>query len=200
MDKQISSLLQKVSLRPDWAEKLQAKLENDKKKFVQSVSAFVQESGEKIKVITTKLQRLLNGYLEQDIEREIYRQEKAKLLSEKKSLEEKIVRFEQKQNDWLEPMRNWINYAQNIEKIARDSNLLEKKVAAKEIFGSNLLLSAKQTRLAESKTLANPGENAWAALRAAREMIGQRPSNLICEPMVGIEPTTYSLPWSCSTS
>jgi hypothetical protein len=35
-----------------------------------------------------KLQRLLDGYLDQDIEQEIYRTEKAKLLSEKKSLEE----------------------------------------------------------------------------------------------------------------
>ena len=104
LDKQISSLLQKVSLYPDWAEKLQARLEKDKEKSAQSVSAFVQETGEKIKTIKAKLQRLLDGYLEQDIEREIYRQEKAKLLSEKKSLEEQRTRFEQKQNDWVEPM------------------------------------------------------------------------------------------------
>jgi len=44
----------------------------------------------------------LDGYLEQDFEREIYRQEKAKMILEKKSLEEKIIRIEQKQNDWLE--------------------------------------------------------------------------------------------------
>jgi hypothetical protein len=37
----------------------------------------------------------------QDIEREIYREQK--LLMEKKLLEEKMARIEQKQNDWLEP-------------------------------------------------------------------------------------------------
>jgi len=142
LDKQISSLLQKVSLRSDWAEKLKVMLGKDKTKSAQSVSAFVQEAGGKIKVINIKLQRLLDGYLEQDIEREIYRTEKAKLLSEKKSLEEQMTKLEQKQNDWLEPMEKWINYAQNMEKIARDSNLLEKKVAAKEIFGSNLFWRA----------------------------------------------------------
>src|SRR3989344_6189505 len=42
LDAQISSLLQKVSLRPDWAEKLNARLEKDKSKSAQSVSAFVQ--------------------------------------------------------------------------------------------------------------------------------------------------------------
>jgi hypothetical protein len=99
LDKQISSLFQKVSLRSDWAEKLLEMLENDKIKSAQSVSAFVQEAGKKIKTINIKLQRLLDGYLEQDIEREIYRTEKAKLLSEKKSLEEQIIKLEQKQND-----------------------------------------------------------------------------------------------------
>lgn len=43
-----------------------------------------------------KLERLLEGYLEQDIEKEVYRSKKAKLLSEKKSLEEEIFIFQKK--------------------------------------------------------------------------------------------------------
>ena len=109
--------------------------------------------------------------LEQDIEREIYRQEKAKLLSEKKSLEEQVVRLEQKHNDWLEPMEKWINYAQNMEKIARDSNLLEKKVAAKEIFGSNFFLA--------SRALRGEPQNQWAALCAAHEMASKKSECLV---------------------
>ena len=182
LDAQISSLLQKVSLRSDWAEKLLEMLKIDKIKSAQSVSAFVQEAGTRIKVITEKLQRLLDGYLEQDIDREIYRIEKSKLLSEKKSLEEQNIKLEQKQNDWLEPMANWINYAQNIGKIARDSNLLEKKVAAKEIFGSNLRLASRAVR----------GEPVFpfsAALRAA-ESIGKIPESLIVVGALGFEPRT----------
>ena len=171
LDKQLSFLLQKVSLRPDWAEKLLEMLEKDKKKSSQSVSAFVQEAGEKIKIINQKLQRLLDGYLEQDIEREIYRIEKSKLLSEKKSLEEQNIKLEQKQNDWLEPMGKWINYAQNIEKIARDSNLLEKKVAAKEIFGLNLCLASRAAR--------GEPQNQWAALGAAHEMVSKKSERLV---------------------
>ena len=184
LDAQISSLLQKVSLRSDWAEKLLKMLEIDKMKFAQSVSAFVQEAEARIRVITAKLQRLLDGYLEQDIDREIYRIEKSKLLSEKKSLEEQTARLEQKQNDWLEPFQNWINYAQNIEKIVRDSNLLEKKVAAKEIFGSNLRLA--------SRALAGEPQNQWAALCAAHEMASKKSERLVLVGNVGIEPTAYS--------
>ena len=181
LDKQISSLLQKFSLRSNWAEKLITMTERDKEKSAQSVSAFVQENKEKIKAINIKLQRLLDGYLEQDIEREIYRQEKAKLFLEKKSLEEKIIRIEQKQNDWLEPMVKWINYAQNLVKIAKDSDLLEKKVAAKEIFGSNLFLASRAAR----------GEPVfpYKAARSAAESVGKIPESLILERAMGIEPT-----------
>jgi site-specific DNA recombinase len=191
LDRQISSLLQKVSLRSDWAEKLLKMLENDKTKSAQSVSAFVQEAQDKIRAINIKLQRLLDGYLEQDIEREDYREKKAILLSEKKSLEEKMARIEQKQNDWLEPMKEWIKVASNLVKIARDSNLLEKKVAAKEIFGSNLRLASRAVR----------GEPVFpfsAALRAA-ESIGKISENLILVPSTGIEPV-FQAPEACVLS
>ncbi|MFH1388331.1 MAG: hypothetical protein ABIG88_03480 [Patescibacteria group bacterium] len=92
----LAYLLQKFSLKKDWAEELQKMIEKDKTETVQSSTAFVQEAKEKIKIITTKFQRLLDGYSEQDIEQEIYRVEKVKLLSEKKSLEKNINTFEQK--------------------------------------------------------------------------------------------------------
>jgi len=113
----------------------------------------------------------LDGYLEQDIEREIYREQKAILLSEKKSLEEKMTRIEQKQNDWLESFQNWIKVATTLVKIARDNDLLQKKVIAKEIFGSNLRLASHAVR----------GEPVFPYLSALRatESVGQKSESLI---------------------
>ena len=185
LDKQISSLLQKFSLRPDWAEKLLEMAETNKEKSAQSVSTFVVKSQNQIRAIQTKLRRLLDGYLEQDIEREIYREQKAKLLFEKKSLDEKMTRIEQKQNDWLEPFQNWIKVASTLVKIARDNDLLQKKVAAKEIFGSNLRLASRAVR----------GEPVFpfsAALRAA-ESVGKIPESLILVGNIGLEPITLSV-------
>ena len=181
LDKQLSSLLQKVSLRQDWAEKLNARLEMDKTESAQSVSAFVQEAKEKINTISIKLQRLLDGYLDQDIDRDVYREQKAVLLSEKKSLEEQIIKLEQKQSDWLEPMADWIKVASNLEKTARDNDLFAKKVVAKEIFGSNLRLASRAVR--------GEPQNQWAALCAAHQKVGQFSESQILERVMGIEPT-----------
>ena len=181
LDKQISRLLQKFSLKPDWAKQLLRLLEKDKNNDAQSFTAFVQENNEKILTIKTKLQRLLDGYLEQDIERETYRNEKAKLMSEKKTLEEKTMNLEQKRTGWVEPFEKWIKEAENLPQIARESNLFQKNVAAKEIFGSNLILSAREAR-------AKPQKH-WAALSAAPQNRFQKSESLLLVPGVGIEPT-----------
>ena len=113
----------------------------------------------------------MDAYLEQDVEREIYRAEKAKLVSAKRTLEEKITEIERGQNDWLEPLRQWLKDAQNMREIAKKTDLSAKKSSAKKIFGSNLSLSAK-------KIFALP-QNEWAALAAAHEKIGLLPDSRI---------------------
>jgi len=84
----------KVSLRQDWAERMLKRLKQEEKEIAQSCFAFIQEKKEEIKRINQKLQRLLDAYLEQPIDRETYLEKKAKLISQKKTLEEQIIRFE----------------------------------------------------------------------------------------------------------
>ena len=82
-----------------------------------------------------------------------------------------MTRIEQKQNDWLEPFQNWIKVASTLVKIARDNDLLQKKVIAKEIFGSNLRLASRAVR----------GEPVFPYLSALRavESVGQKSESLI---------------------
>ena len=203
LDAQISTLLQKVSMPRDWAEYLNGRLEKDKMESAQSVSAFVEKNGKRLKDITVKLERLLNGYLEQDIEKEIYRLEKARLLSEKKSLEEEISNVQQKQKQWLEPMQNWIKEALAMEKIALDDNLLNKKVAAKKVFGSNLLLQNKTVRVS-APTFPNPvaesAQNEWAALCAAHFAVPSEPLCSVLVPRPRLELGTLPSSGECSTN
>jgi site-specific DNA recombinase len=186
MDRQLSSLIQKVSLPKDWAEELLKIAENEHGESAQSLTACVKEKEEKISSLSKRLERLLSGYLDQDIEKEIYRVEKGKLILQKKSLEEEITNLSRKQNDWLEPMKEWIKDAQSLDKIASDDDLFAKKVKAKEIFGSNLLLGEKTLRacapnsdsfLADSLADSgrNSGETQWACLRHAHALARSEP-------------------------
>ncbi|KKT02312.1 MAG: recombinase [Candidatus Peregrinibacteria bacterium GW2011_GWF2_43_17] len=169
LDKQLSALIQKVSLPQDWAEELLQMAEKDGKESAQFCSAFVQEAQNKIHKIGMQIQRLMDAYLEQDIDREEYRTRKSTLMSEKKTLEEKIINLEQKQNDWLEPFREWINTAQNAPKIARDEALFPKKALAKEIFGSNLRLAEKKARANMTENGLNKPKTQWQTLYFARK-------------------------------
>ena len=146
LDRQLSELVQKFSLPEDSAEEMLKMLERDKKDSAQSSAAFVHSASDKIRSLKSRLQTLLNGYLDQDIEQEVYRSEKSKLMSDKKTLEEQIIRIEQKQDNRLEPLREWIISAQTVGEIATGSNLKDKKVLARKIFGSNLILETKKAR------------------------------------------------------
>ena len=177
--------------------------EKDFKNSAQSNFAGVKDKEEKISSLSKKLERLLNSYLDQIIDEQDYRLQKGKLLSDKKSFEEEISTFSHKQNNWLAPFQNWIKEAQNLNGIARDTDLFAKKVVAKEIFGSHLLLGEKSVRASAPKILnsfAKMGGNQWDALRASHLLVSKKPLSSVLEPLVGFEPTTYSLPWSCSTA
>ena len=157
----------------------------------------MKEKETRLSVISQKLERLLAGYLDQDIEKEIYRVEKGKLILQKKSLEEEITKLSHKQNDWLEPMKEWIKDAQTLDKIASDDDLFAKKVKAKEIFGSNLLLGEKTVRTAEGgagfrtqNSLAKTGETAWALLRNAHSLSSSKSFSSLMVPSVRIELTS----------
>ena len=156
----------------------------EKEKYHSSV-VFAQNLKDKIETIKTRLDRLADAYLDQAIELSEYKEKKNKLIEQKAGFEEKLRDFERKGNHWLELLKNWIKVASTLVKIARDSNLQEKKVAAKEIFGSNLRLASRAVR----------GEPVFpfsAALRAA-ESIGKIPESLILVGGTGLEPATSAM-------
>ena len=113
-----------------------------------SLTACVKESETKLSVISQKLERLLTGYLDQVIDEQDYRNRKARLLSEKKSLEEEMTSLSHKQNDWLAPFQNWLKDAQSLDKIASGNNLFSKKVAIQcNFFQGDLTPHKFQTTL-----------------------------------------------------
>ena len=175
----------------DWAETLEKMADKHSLQSAHSTAGFVQDLRSKVLDIDRKLQRLRDIYLDQDIEREEYLKDKNTLMSQKKSLEGQIARFEQNQNAWLAPLKNWLKDAQTLGAITQNAELHPKKLFAQKIFGSHLFLQNQKVVFTPQKQ--------WAAIKAARAKVGKVPLSCILEPTIGFEPITCSLPWSCST-
>ena len=98
--------------------------------------------------------------------------------------------------DWLAPFQNWLKDAQSLDKIASDSDLFAKKVCAKEIFGSNLLLGEKTVRTAEGgapNSFGKMGGNQWDALRASHLLALKKPLSSVLVRDTGFEPVTFRM-------
>ncbi|TSC85480.1 MAG: Resolvase protein [Microgenomates group bacterium Gr01-1014_16] len=155
LDGQLSETIKQFYLKPDWAEWMLRKIDGEEKCSDRSVGAAVSENQVKINSLDSKLQFILDSYLDQVIDRQTYLVKKEKLMSERKTLEEQIADFSQRHHNWLEPFRDWINEAQNTPEIALSPDPAPKKSLAAKIFGSNLVL--------EDKKLGGEAAIVWAA-------------------------------------
>ena len=163
-------------------------LEKDTEEAARSGQAIAGEMGITIKEIQTKLQRLLDSYLEQDIEREVYLTKKAELMSQKKSLEEKMLRLRKEETGWVEPLKKWIQTAESVDKIAQDQSLTDKKALAKEIFGSNLSLTHKTVVWGEIKNGERSPNQPWGEIKKAHDTAGQNEKSFVLVGSLGFEP------------
>ena len=169
-----------------------ALLEKEATNASKTAAEAVQELRDECENISRQITRLTDLYVAEDIEREDYLSRRRSLMSERRTIEENIVRLERAPTAWVEPVRSWITDASTLDKIAEKEDLLLKKSSLQKIFGLNLSIHAREAR-------GNPTPP-YAALRAARAEIGKKELGLILEPMSGIEPETSSLPRTCSTN
>ncbi len=158
LDKQLSDNIMQFSLPENWKDRMLEKLADEEQDIIQSSHVVISEKQLEIKTINDKLQRLLDSYLDQVIEREVCLEKKAEFLSQKKKLEEQITTFQKSKTAWLEPMKIWIVEATNVANIAREKDMDAKKVLAQKIFGSNLTLT--------NRKVSGEALNQWSAQRA----------------------------------
>jgi hypothetical protein len=105
---QIKTYLQKVFLSSQGTEKVLVELEKDELKAREETKILVQNLKKELGEIETKLEKLLDVYLNEVISTEEYTSRKQKILTQKLELQEKIRDFEQKGLSWLEPAREFV--------------------------------------------------------------------------------------------
>ena len=100
---QLSDILQGYALPSAWANTLNKMLNEDEKTAERTTGAFIAQAQDNVRNLQGKLQRLLDGYLDQDIDQPTYKAKQAELMSEKKSLDEQIGKLTLAANAWVEP-------------------------------------------------------------------------------------------------
>jgi len=182
--KQVNKHIKSVSLPQNIGQMFLRKLKHEEKQLASSWRATAKKIDEQIKLIKTKLETLLDAHLDQLVNREEYLTKKNKLMSQKKSLEEKLSSLSQSYADWLGPFREWIFSALSAKKISEENkNLFEKR---------SFLINTGSDFVLRDKKLRTNWQKPWAAVRGAAK-------NRNWERETGIEPATFSLKTRCST-
>ena len=189
---QLSGILQSYALPESWATTMGKMLDEDEKKASQTSGLFVAGAQTRLASLQVKLQRLLDSYLDQDIDQNTYRSKQGELMSEKKSLEEQVSKHTLAGTAWVEPMRQWLTQAVSLCEIAKSGDFVAIKDAFLKIDGLNLFLNSKKAQPTAAQN-AFPPKDIWLLLRKAKEKaalsgdISAKSCNLV--PEVGLEPT-----------
>jgi len=159
MLKQIRGLLQKVSLPEGWGSAAFTQLERWEEEERGKLQSFAQKQAHTLTETQTKLDKLVNGFLDGIIEKETYLKKKDELIKRKIELEQQKTHFGQRVKIWVEPMREWLETAhkagklvfsndypdmkQILEKIGTNRQVIDKKVGVAFVLPFDSLLRAK---------------------------------------------------------
>ena len=166
---QLSDILHSYAMPEGWAIELETMLAADEKQAEQSSGVFIADAQTQVTGLQGKLKRLLDSYLDQDIDQQTYKAKQAELMSAKKSLEEQISKLTLASNIWVEPMRQWLTQAASLCEIAKNNSLEPKKEALLQIEGLNLFLKSKKAQPTAAPAISPPLRNPWHSLREAKE-------------------------------
>ncbi len=150
--KQIRGIFQKVSLCDDWTSKILRELEKDRVRDVQSSRPHQQNLEREIASIDTKINRLVDIYLEDTITKDEYTKKKESLLNKKKDLQEALRDFADGDNNWFEQASSFVTLLNRAGYIMRGGNLESQKEFLEKI-GSNFILKERRLIFSTEGTL-----------------------------------------------
>ena len=130
---EIQKEIKKVSLPDDWASWMLVENRKDILSEAQSSTLFADKTKADISLLDSKIEKLMNAYLENALSLDEYRDMKNKLVNEKQLLKEKLSAFEQKANNRFELTEKFLKY--NMELANECTN--EEKLHLYKKAGSN---------------------------------------------------------------
>jgi DNA invertase Pin-like site-specific DNA recombinase len=143
MQTQLTEVLQMISLPDGWAHKMLAQVDVWQMEEQKGIIAFAQTVEVKLKETEQRLDKLINAFLDETIEKSVYLQKKDELIKLKMELIQKKSDFGQKGKLWVEPLRHWLDTLQNAEKIISTPDFSKIKPFL-EMIGTNRYLKDKK--------------------------------------------------------
>ncbi len=144
---QLKLFISKVAISEDWQINMLAQIDVWGKENNQSSQAFAQNLEESIRSAETKLDKLVNEFLDGTIEKQLYLAKKDELIKQKLALKQRKTDFEQKGNNWIEPLKQWVREAHHAEELTASNDYDEIKSFLTKI-GTNRHLTNKKASLA----------------------------------------------------
>ena len=175
------------ALPTSWKSDWKSRLQQDKILARQSKDQTLTALRAEIELFETKLNLLLDGYLDGTIEPDTYKTKKNQLFQDKLKLEGQISKTEDEGCSWFEPFSKFVDSAIQAQKIARKDSADDEFHSFIQNIGSNFFLKDKKLQI----TCRKP----FASLRARSGRAGMRPgqcpkSQMVAEP--GLEPGIFA--------
>ena len=140
---QLKGRLEKIALKDEWAEFMLDEVAKWEKQDKFDNRGFAQNLETKLVETDSKLDKLVDEYLDGNIEKQLYLKKKDELIKTKTDLHSRKSDFGRKGNNWIEPMRNWIKEANNAGNAALSNDFIAIKSFVKRNGTNRRLLGKK---------------------------------------------------------
>ena len=151
LEKQLRNTIDEVSLPQEWADDWHKWLERDDALDRSKAEENLNKLNFALEDLNRKLNILLDSYLDQVIDAEIYKNKKNEIFERKLELQEEIGKIENCGSSRLEPMREFIDRALQSRKIARAKNTKEDLAIFTKTVGSNFFLTDRRLSVSFKK-------------------------------------------------
>ncbi len=122
---QLKKELQKITIADNWTDKMLQQILVWEKEEAGSSQTSIQNLKNSLSEIQDKLNRLVSGYIDQEIPKEIYLAKKEELLKQKLALNQSLKDFGHEGTIWIKPLREWIFALKKATFVASSDNLSE---------------------------------------------------------------------------
>ena len=136
---QIQNEIKKVSLPLAWAKWMIEENKKDQSSEIQSSEIFSQSTKDEISLLDSKIEKLMNAYLENALSLEEYRDAKSALVGSKQLLKEKLSAFEKKSHNRFELTEKFLKDNITNAELANEKTNEENLHLFKKV-GSNFLI------------------------------------------------------------